>query len=63
MATKITYLKFFLSFDEQNFLKRKIKKIQLLLGQDLQQFYQIWLVLQLQSIMENSMYQFLFQIN
>ena len=41
----------------------KIKKIQLLLGQDLQQFYQIWLVSQLQFIMENSMYQFSFLIN
>ena len=42
---------------------RQIKKIQLLLGQDLQQFYQIWLGSQLRFTTENSMYQFSFRIN
>jgi hypothetical protein len=42
---------------------RQTKKIQLLLGQDLQQFYQIWLGSQLRFTMANSMYQFSSRIN
>jgi hypothetical protein len=46
-----------------NKLIKLVKKIQLQLGLDHQLFYQVWLDLQLQFIMENNMYQFLFQIN
>jgi hypothetical protein len=46
-----------------NQMNKAGKKIQLQLGLDHQLFYQVWLDLQLRSIMENNMYQFLFQIN